>query len=249
MVKQKVASSAKKNLHPKQINKKSFELIGHPHRTLILGKSGSGKTTLAREILKSGYLDSFECVYLLASTYKDQPAYDWLEEKIPKENRFKRLTTLSLAKIIRKHKKLGKPKTLIIIDDQSGEEALHKNCKGLFASLIFNARWKNISMLVMVHRVTAISPAFRDNLEHLILLNVGSRNQVGLTEKEFNILRYRFQFLRMYDKEIAKQNMGFIHFDLRAPASIYPQGRIAGKSKKKQKTELWDSEYGHEDVL
>jgi hypothetical protein len=204
-------------------NKKSLKLIRHPQRTLIIGKSRSGKTTLAVAFLSTMYMDLFDEFYLFSSTHEDQETYCDIIDRIPPENIFERATDKNIARMVIDHKEKGKPKTLVIIDDQSGEEGIHRNSKGVFPTLIFNSRWRNMSIIAMTHRVTAISPAFRDNCEHLILLNVGTRNQVNLVEKEFNPFRYRFQFLKLYNEQIANREFGSIHFDLRPPVSIYCQ--------------------------
>ena len=209
------------NEHPTMV-----ELITHPHRTLIIGRSRSGKTTLAVSFLASGYIDKFEVVYWFCSTIDDQDTYDCLREYIHEDMVWKDLNDAALQEMLDFHNEAERPKALMVIDDQSAQTSLNKGNKGIFAMIVTTAPWLNLSIMCLSHKVTSVSPVFRDNAEHVILLYLGNNAQKKRAVEEFNYFKHKNVFLDLYSEFVEKVEHGCIHIDTRPPMSIYPGCRI-----------------------
>lgn len=142
---------------------------------------------------------------------------------IVKENVWTHATDENIAKFLERHLLLGKKKSVLIVDDQTAEAAINRGAKGLWAKLNYDSRWLNLSIVVITHRVTGVSTAMRENLEHLILLDLGTRKQVKVVEEEFNFLPTKAEFLKLYQEEITNVPFGTIHINLIPPICIFKQ--------------------------
>lgn len=125
---------------------------------------------------------------------------------------------------LEKHK--YKRRSLLFIDDQSSEAAINKGSKGEFTWLIYNAVWANLSILALTHKPTAISPAFRENLEHVIIFEQSNNRLRETVEKEFNPMETKKMFKDLLIEHTEKVAHGAIHISQKPPATIYPQFNV-----------------------
>jgi hypothetical protein len=190
-----------------------------------VGKSRSGKTTLAAAFLYYDYAKRFKNIYWLCSTLFDQDTFLPLQQYIKKDLVWTHATDENITKLLTKHYELGKKKSLIVIDDQTAEAAINRGSKGLWAKMIYDLRWMNLSMLVMTHRISGVTVALRENLEHLIVLDLGNRKQLSVLEEEFNFMETKKEFVNLYRKEISNTEFGTLHFNLIPPICVYKQCR------------------------
>lgn len=205
----------------------SLRLISHPQRTLIVGKSQSGKTTLAIKIILYVYSHLVDNLYVMSSTADLQSTYKPIMPFMAKERTWGVATKENIIKfwsILEKEK--YKKRSLLFIDDQSSETGINAGGKGEFSWLIYNAVWANLSILAVTHRPTAISPAFRENLEHVILMEQSNNRLRDIVEKEFNILDTKKQFRDLLIEHTEMRPHGAIHISFKPPATIHPQFNV-----------------------
>ena len=176
-------------------NKKFLGIISSPsvnHITLFIGRKGSGKTYLLIEILLSDWKGVYDDIIIVPPTFKLQNTvwgkidtgagftiYDNFDEK-------------TLVEIY--NNKLQNPtrKTLLILDD-NGED-IKKIRQSVFNKLISNSRHMNMSMVVLLQKLTQAPTILRSNADTFAMFSACSirereslYNEIGtLDKKEFS---------------------------------------------------------------
>lgn len=175
------------------------------------------------KLLQKTLLNEVDRVYAIVSTY-DQPLYRELDRFVNKEDVFERATEATFALIEancikEKHEK----RILILIDDQSTEGHLHDLKHGTFNKLVFNAFHWDISIVVITHGVTCVSPAFREQLEHLIVFKTYNRKHMKILEEEFDLIpSVKNSFRKLYNIVCkAEQRYNFLYICLEGKARFF----------------------------
>ncbi len=129
-----------------------------------------GKTTLAVDLICKYILPNVRRCIAVCPTFWQQ---DTLERLRRVQGAFTRTSVYSHAddsvfdKIFNILNKKPAP-TLLFIDDCAAEQATNKGNKGSFSRLCLAAPHLNLTIIGCFQRITAASPAFRDNCEGLI---------------------------------------------------------------------------------
>lgn len=186
----------------------AYNLIEHPSRTMVVGKSGEGKTTLANTLIYTMFNKKklFSRIILICPSYKTQPNYFWLRHiahKDKNKEREKRIffytvvTDALMASILANQQQYSIP-TLLVLDDQTGEQGIQRFGKGAFATLCNNAIWCNLSVMMICHRPKAVDTALRDNLDNIIAFRLLREDQRKCLYQEFFSDMDKKTFMTLY---------------------------------------------------
>ena len=162
---------------------------------IISGASGSGKTNLIVNLLRSNkftkdrkrklsYRKMFNKIVFVspsAETIKDSPL-----EKIADDQKFTELNeeVFELLDEIGEDAVDEGKHNLLILDDVSSQLRTRENEKKL-NQIIKNRRHKNLSIIVVAHKATDLSPALRSNASLIFLFKPKTRFEVETIQKEF----------------------------------------------------------------
>ena len=195
-----------KKFLPKQHN--PYFHIHHiklPFRMLITGSSSSGKTHTLLSLLHN-MPKTFEKI-IITTKNKDEPLYNWLDEKFEKEGGFE----------IREVDKDGLPEldkfdkecnNLLVMDDLVGE----KNQKPM-EQFFLRARKKGCSLVYITQSYYAVPKMIRNNLTYLIIKQVSSMRNLTMIMKEYDLGVSKDDLIEMYETATADKS-GFLMIDL-----------------------------------
>ncbi len=147
-----------------------------------------GKTTLAVDLICKYILPHVRRCIAVCPTFWQQ---DTLKRLRQVRGAFTRTSVYSRAddsvfdKIFNVLNKKPAP-TLLFIDDCAAEAATNKGNKGSFSRLCLAAPHLNLTIIGCFQRITAASPAFRDNCEGLISFITSSTLDTKVLYTEFN---------------------------------------------------------------
>jgi hypothetical protein len=158
----------------------ALDLLNHPFRLMVSGRTLSGKTTTTVKFIKYMLKKSKWQRILLVCPTAAQDTFNPIRTLIlkvfdsPSEDTYDLIYRLCSPK---SEKKLSPVRTLLIVDDCSADGSTNKGRKGAFSRLANNARWLNLSMIVISQNMSSISPAFRDNAEGLMLFHTMNKKE------------------------------------------------------------------------
>ena len=163
-------------------------LMKSAHFYIISGASGSGKTNLLINLLKSNKMTAmFDNVIFVspsASTIKDSPL-----EKIADNQKFTELNeeVFDLVDEITEDGIENDSHTLLVLDDVSSQLRTKDNEKPL-NQLIKNRRHKNLSIWIVGHKTTDLSPALRSNANLIMLFKPKTRIEIETLQSEYMLM-------------------------------------------------------------
>jgi hypothetical protein len=173
-------------------------LMATSHFYIISGASGSGKTNLLINLLKSNkqtkdkkhklsYRKMFDKVIFVspsAHTIKDSPL-----EKIADNQKFTELDqeVFDLVEEITDEAVEDNKHNLLILDDVSSQLRSRENEKTL-NQIIKNRRHKNLSIWVVGHKVTDLSPALRSNASMIFLFKPKTNREINTIQEEYMLM-------------------------------------------------------------
>ena len=195
---QKIAMSCDKAICDSKKRTVAKPLMSTSHFYVISGASGSGKSNLIVNLLKStkttkdkkhkkSYRNMFDNIILVspsAHTVKDSPL-----ENISDDQKFNSLNEDVFDMVISvtddaieddKH-------TLLILDDVSSQLRLKENEK-LLTQLVKNRRHLNLSIWVVGHKVTDLSPALRSNANLIFLFKPKTTREIETIQSEYMMM-------------------------------------------------------------
>jgi GTPase SAR1 family protein len=162
---------------------------------LICGPSGSGKTNLLMSLLKStkktkngecfSYRKMFDnIVYVSPSshTIQNNPL-----DNLPDDQKFKHLTEDVFEKVdeLTEDAIEEDNHTLLILDDVSSELRKSKPLTTQLNMLSKNRRHKNLSIIIIGHKLIDYDPALRNNSSLIILFKPKNNKEMELVRTEF----------------------------------------------------------------
>lgn len=195
----------------------TVNLFKHPGRYLFTGKSGSGKTTLAIEVILKLYIGggvkrdtTIDRIIVVCPTYFEQKTFDPIREYVnPKRDVFVQINGDTISQILEEIRdqyhitteRGVKPiETLVIIDDMGGNRALHGGRHGSFPDFCLQSRHYHTSLFVVTQQAKSITPAFRDNLEGVIIYPSLRKNEIDWAYEEYGMTLKKDSFVRLLKK-------------------------------------------------
>ena len=173
-------------------------LMKTSHFYVISGASGSGKSNLIINLLKStkttkdkkhkkSYRNMFDTVILVspsAHTIKDSPL-----ENIADEQKFDSISEdmFDMVDSVTEDGVEEGTHTLLILDDVSSQLRLKENEKQL-TQLVKNRRHLNLSIWIVGHKVTDLSPALRSNANLLFIFKGKTNREIETIQSEYMMM-------------------------------------------------------------
>lgn len=197
-------------------------------RMLIVGKSQSGKTTLATKVVDF-MLPQVNKVFVICPTFNMQPTWKGVKDKIDTDqvytsgemytNAYEKIK----ANVMANYKD---QRTMLIIDDVSAEGSLNRGGKGDLAWLVYNAVWVNLTIICVAHKLSSITPALRENLEHLVVFTLLNPQEVKKLADEINITGDRQLMYTLYATAVIEPTKGgdphsFLYVKQTSPPEFY----------------------------
>jgi ABC-type dipeptide/oligopeptide/nickel transport system ATPase subunit len=164
-----------------------------PLRLLITGPCGTGKTTLA-VFLMIQFADNFDRIIIVCPGFEDQPVFRLLDTLVNPKDVFLNPGTQTFKEIkedlqiVSEYcKKQGKRplRTLVFVDDLAGLHVIHGGRFGDFPHFAIGCRHLSTSLIVIAQQPTAVSPAFRDNVNAVICFPSNRQQDLEWLIKEY----------------------------------------------------------------
>lgn len=189
----------------------------HPGRYLFTGKSGSGKTTLAIKVISNLYAKNkkkktatIDRIIVVCPTYWEQDIFEPIREFVnPHRDVFLQLNGDTITQILEEIQnqyhicsESGLPpiETLVLIDDMGGNKALHGGRHGSFPNFCLQSRHYHTSLFVVTQQAKSVTPAFRDNLEGVIIYPSLRKNEIDWAYEEYGMTLKKDSFVRLLKK-------------------------------------------------
>tara|TARA_R110001599_G_scaffold259421_1_gene459951 strand:+ start:136 stop:909 length:774 start_codon:yes stop_codon:yes gene_type:complete len=195
----KVAMNCDKHIKDKKGRCIASPLMGTSHFYIISGASGSGKTNLLINLLKSNkttkdkkhkmsYRNMFDNIVFVspsANTIKDSPL-----ETIDDSQKFTQLNdeVFEMVEELSNDGVEDEKHTLLILDDVSSQLRLKENEKQL-NQIIKNRRHMNLSIWIVGHKATDLSPSLRSNANMLFLFKPKSMKEKIAIQEEYMMMK------------------------------------------------------------
>ena len=149
---------------------------------------------------------TFENIMVITKN-KDEPLYNWLDEKFEKEGGFemREIDKEGLPELDKFNKEQN---TLIVMDDLVGE----KNQKPM-EQFFLRARKKGCSLVYITQSYYAVPKMIRSNLTYLIIKQVASMKNLTMIMREYDLGISKDALVDMY-KQATAEKAGFLMIDL-----------------------------------
>ena len=140
-----------------------------PFNLYLIGSTGSGKTYTLLKILENELFQKFTYIFLLCPTYEDNKTYqEWkykYDEKFIVLNISQEYVEAYLSLIMKNYRNTN---SMIILDDCSACQSVKQRTSSL-VELAFSGRHAEFSTIVISQHFCSITPAFRDNCQHILV--------------------------------------------------------------------------------
>ena len=156
-----------------------------PFNMYIVGSTGSGKTYTLLNILERELFQEFGFIFLICPTYQDNRTYQ--EWKYKDDPGFIVLDVSQdnvegyLDIISRNYRNTN---SLIILDDCASCQSV-KNRTSSLVEFAFHGRHAGFSTVVISQHFKAITPSFRDNVQHLLVFYTLDESDWDTVSKSF----------------------------------------------------------------
>ena len=176
-----------------------------PFRMIIAGNSGSGKTQTLLNLLYN-MPSTFEKIFIVTKN-KDEPLYNYLEDKFGKEGLSIKEGLCELPDLDSLDKEEN---NLIVLDDlvNEGSKALKPVC-----DFFLRARKKNCSVIFISQSFYQVPKFIRDNISYLIIKQVSSMKNLTMICRECRLGLDKKQLKEIYD-DATKTKQDFLLLDL-----------------------------------
>ena len=164
-----------------------------PFRACVVAPSGSGKTNLVLNIIEAFSKDegTFSTIQIITRD-KNEPLYNWLQEKAPSIQITEGLTTL---KPLTNKNYDPDLQHLVVLDDL----VLSKDLSAVEAFYI-RGRKLGVSVIFISQSYFRIPKTIRGNCSYMILLKLSGQREVNLILSEFGLGVTKDQLLRLYQR-------------------------------------------------
>ena len=164
-----------------------------PFRACVVAPSGSGKTNLVLNIIEAFSKDegTFSTIQIITRD-KNEPLYNWLQEKAPSIQITEGLTTL---KPLTNKNYDTDLQHLVVLDDL----VLSKDLSAVEAFYI-RGRKLGVSVIFISQSYFKIPKIIRGNCSYMILLKLSGQREVNLILSEFGLGVTKDQLLRLYQR-------------------------------------------------
>lgn len=198
----------------------------------MTGRSTLGKTTLASDVILTRLISSVRQCFVACPTWYHQPQLRTLRHipgAFPRKHVFTQVGDHVFEIIYRILKKQNfRVPTLLFVDDAAAEGATNRGNKGSFSRLCIGSPHLNLSIVGVFQRLSAASPAFRDNTECLCSFTPSKILDVELIEREFNPSPAHPECKRLVRQALTtcwnRSNFCFIYRPPRVPHVEYYSG-------------------------
>ena len=156
-----------------------------PFNMYIVGSTGSGKTHTLLKMLEEELFREFTYIFLICPTYEDNKTYqEWKYKNDPK------FIVLDVSQdevepylnIISKNYR--NTNSLVILDDCASCQSV-KNRTSSLVDFAFHGRHAGFSTVVISQHFKAITPSFRDNVQHLLVFYTLDESDWDTVSKSF----------------------------------------------------------------
>jgi ABC-type dipeptide/oligopeptide/nickel transport system ATPase component len=177
-----------------------------PFRMLIAGSSGSGKTNTLLSLLNI-MPSTWEKIVIITKN-KNEPLYEWLEDKLSKEDfKIQEIDKEGMPDL----DKFDKTKNnLIVMDDLVGE----KNQKPM-EQFFLRSRKVGCSLVYISQSYYAVPKMIRNNLNYIIIKQISSMKNLLMISREYDLGLDKKDLIEIYE-DATKEKMGFLMIDLEA---------------------------------
>ena len=151
----------------------------------IVGSTGSGKTYTLLKILEREMFQEFTYIFLICPTYENNKTYR--ESPFKDDEKFFVLNVSHenveayLSLIERNYRNTN---SMIILDDCASCQSV-KNRTSFLVDFAFHGRHTGYSTVVMSQHFCAITPAFRDNCQHVLVFYTLDESDWDVVSKSF----------------------------------------------------------------
>jgi ABC-type dipeptide/oligopeptide/nickel transport system ATPase component len=190
-----------------------------PFRACVVAPSGSGKTNLVLNIIEAFSKDegTFATIQIITRD-KNEPLYNWLQEKAPSIQITEGLTTL---KPLTNKNYDPDLQHLVVLDDL----VLSKDLSAVEAFYI-RGRKLGVSVIFISQSYFRIPKTIRGNCSYMILLKLSGQREVNLILSEFGLGVTKDQLLRLYQRATTEKFVPLI-IDLEAqPEERFRRGLL-----------------------
>ena len=176
----------------------------------IVGTTGSGKTYTQLKILKSELFQEFTYIFLIRPTFEDNTTYqEWIYKDNPKflvlkvsQDNFEHYLDI----ISRNYRNTN---SLIILDDCASCQSV-KNRTSSLVEFVFHGRHAGFSTVVISQHFRAITPSFRDNVQHVLVFYTLDESDWDTVSKSFLPRLTKEQRNEIYDS-LEKRYYSYFH--------------------------------------
>ena len=189
------------------MNKYLGLINNRPHITILAGKKGSGKTQLLVKLLrdKQGYRGVYDEVIIVSPTFHLQNVWNTIaKEGVTVYDEF---STGILEKIYNEKQSRTNIQTLLILDD-NGDDLKRIN-QPIFQKLVSNSRHLNISICVLLQKITQAPTHLRSNADSYCVFSACSTREIDQLYAEIGILDKQ-RFLSIFRDAVQNQYSCFV---------------------------------------
>lgn len=176
-----------------------------PFRMIIAGNSGSGKTQTLLNFLYN-MPDTFEKIFVVTKN-KDEPLYNYLEEKLGKEGLSVKEGISELPDLDSLDKEQN---NLIVLDDLVNEPTKQQRP---ICDYFIRARKKNCSIIYISQSFYQVPKLIRDNISYLVIKQVSSMKNLTMICRECSLGIEKKELKKIYDDATATKQ-DFLLIDL-----------------------------------
>lgn len=146
-------------------------------------------------------LSQVECVVVCSPTFHLQNTWDPIRKRVD----LYADSLYNITKVLLKYiNSLEGKSCLIVLDDVSSERSLNEGSVGVLNQLAYNAIWMNVSMVVICHRYSNLGGGIRENVEHLLIFQTITNDQLKVLSENFSITGNKKDFIEIYKQIVVR---------------------------------------------